>query len=393
MSRARDMANLASSASAIQTVSALSTQVSDIQTAATNVSSGNTTGKNLVDNGAMAVDQRNTGSAVTPTNAGLTFGPDRWMMYKNTAATFTIGQDTEAPEGFAYSLKVTNTGTDSSISATDRALIVHRMEGNKIRFLDLGSSTAKQVTLSFYVRSSITGTHGGAIRNHDSNQRNYPFTYTISSANTWERKTITLTLDTSGTWPTDNTLCLQIQFGLGVGTDFSATAGAWGDGDKNSATGATTAMLSTASATWYVTGVQLEVGSTATAFEHLPYADDLKRCLRYYYRYRKTIAYGMYVTIRTWSATNGDGIHSFPVPMRAAPTLEIDKTVNSTNFAYNLSVIAITEVESPNFNSAGIRCTSSQSNAFLASGGAVIQSNGASSAIDCSFNFNAEMLT
>ena len=148
MSRARDMANLASSASAIQTVSALSTQVSDIQTAATNVSSGNTTGKNLVDNGAMAVDQRNTGSAVTPTNAGLTFGPDRWMMYKNTAATFTIGQDTEAPEGFAYSLKVTNTGTDSSISATDRALIVHRMEGNKIRFLDLGSSPCRFMSVA-----------------------------------------------------------------------------------------------------------------------------------------------------------------------------------------------------------------------------------------------------
>ena len=225
--------------------------------------------RNLVHNGAMYVDQRNEGAAVTPANATITFGPDRWFMYKNTAATFTIEQDTEAPAGFKYSLKVTNTGTDSSISATDRALIIHRLEGQDVYHLGLGTSGAVTVTLSFYVRSSITGTHGGAIRNHDSNQRNFPFTYTISSANTWERKSITLTLDTSGTWPSDNTLGLQIQFGLGVGTDFSGTADAWADGDKNSATGATTAMLSTSSATWYVTGIQLELGSIATPFEHL----------------------------------------------------------------------------------------------------------------------------
>lgn len=390
MSRARDMANLASSAAAIQTVSALSTQVTDIQTAATNVSSGNTTGTNLVDNGAMAVDQRNSGSAVTPANTTVTYGPDRWYMYKNTAATFTIDQDTEAPEGFAYSLKVTNTGTDSSISATDRALIVHRMEGNKIRFLDLGSSTAKQVTLSFYVRSSVTGTHGGAFRNHDSNQRNYPFTYTISSANTWERKTVTLTLDTSGTWPTDNTVALQIQFGLGVGTDFSATAGAWGDGDKNSATGATTAMLSTASATWYVTGIQLELGSTANAFEHLSYADDLKRCLRYFYRLRKTNAYGEFVTIRTYSSDDGTGIINFPQPMRAQPTLSIDKTVNSTNFAYSLNSIAVAASDA-NVTQIGIAAASSSASAFVTGGGATIQSNGASGAIDVSFNFSSEL--
>tara|TARA_A100001391_G_scaffold184088_1_gene151699 strand:+ start:24 stop:1178 length:1155 start_codon:yes stop_codon:yes gene_type:complete len=346
--------------------------------------------RNLVHNGAMYVDQRNEGAAVTPANATITFGPDRWFMYKNTAATFTIEQDTEAPAGFKYSLKVTNTGTDSSISATDRALIIHRLEGQDVYHLGLGTSGAVTVTLSFYVRSSITGTHGGAIRNHDSNQRNFPFTYTISSANTWERKSITLTLDTSGTWPSDNTLGLQIQFGLGVGTDFSGTADAWADGDKNSATGATTAMLSTSSATWYVTGIQLELGSIATPFEHLSVHQYQHQCLRYYYRYRKTIAYGMFLTTRSWSTTNADGIHSFPAAMRVAPTLSIDKTVNSTNFATGISVIAITEVEAQNFSSAGIRCTGS---GFLALGGNVIQTNGASSAIDCSFNFDAEMTT
>ena len=346
--------------------------------------------RNILHNAAMYIDQRNGGSAVTPANATVTYGPDRWYMYKNTAATFTIEQDTEAPAGFKYSMKATNTGTDSSISATDRALIVHRLEGQDVYLFGLGTSDAATVTLSFYVRSSITGTHGGALRNHDSNQRNYPFTYTISSANTWERKSVTLTLDTSGTWPSDNTLGLQIQFGLGVGTDFSGTAGAWADGDINSATGATTAMLSTSSATWYVTGIQLELGDTATPFEHLPIVDYLQQSHRYFYRYRKTNAYGEFVTIRTYSSDDGTGIHSFPTPMRVQPTLSIDKTVNATNFAYSLNSISVAASDA-NVTNIGIACASSSASAFVTGGGAVIQSNGASGAIDISFNFSAEL--
>lgn len=345
MSRARDMANLGASATG-----------------------GGIGGENIIDNGAFAVDQRNTGSAVTPANATPTFGPDRWYMYKNTAATFTIDQDTTAPDGFTYSLKVTNTGVDSSISATDRALIVHRIEGDRIRHLGLGSSDAKKVTLSFYVRSSLTGTHGGAFRNHDSNQRVYAFSYTINDADTWERKSITLTLDTSGTWPSDNTLGLQIQFGLGVGTDFSTTAGAWGDGDKNSASGALTTMLSTSGATWYITGVQLEVGESATAFKHKSYADDYNDCLRYFWRYSKNTAYGEFFLIRTYSTSAGTGAARFPVPMRIDPTLAVNVTVNSSNFSYSLTSLAI--------GAADINHTSFEYNcagAFTANGAAIIQ--------------------
>ena len=345
---------------------------------------------NIVDNAAFQVDQRNSGAAVTPANTTVTYGPDRWYMYKNTAATFTIDQDTTAPSGFSYSLKVTNTGTDSSISATDRAIIVHRIEGNKIRHLRCGSSDAATVTLSFYVRSSVTGTHGGAFRNHDANQRAYPFTYTINDADTWERKSITLTLDVTGTWNTDESLGLQLMWGLGVGTDFSATADAWGDGDKNSASGATTAMLSTSSATWYITGVQLEVGSQPTEFEHKSYADYLQQSHRYFYRYRKTNAYGEFVTIRTYSSDDGTGIHSFPTPMRVQPTLSIDKTVNSTNFAYSLNSISVASSDA-NVTSIGVACASSSASAFVTGGAAVIQSNGASGAIDISFNFSAEL--
>ena len=296
---------------------------------------------NIVDNGAFQVDQRNSGAAVTPANTTVSYGPDRWYMYKDTAATFTIDQDTTAPAGFSYSLKVTNTGTDSSISATDRALIVHRMEGNKIRHLKCGSSDAATVTLSFYVRSSVTGTHGGAFRNHDANQRVYPFTYTINSADTWERKSITLTLDVTGTWNTDESLGLQLQWGLGVGTDFSATADAWSAGDKNSATGATTAMLSTSSATWYITGVQLEVGSQATEFEHKSYADYFKDCLRYFWRVTRNDTYGEFLPVcRAYSATNGTGATLFPVPMRSDPTMSISPSV-SGNFGYSLTSISI----------------------------------------------------
>lgn len=362
MSRARDMANLGASATG-----------------------GGIGGENIIDNGAFAVDQRNTGSAVTPANATPTFGPDRWYMYKNTAATFTIDQDTTAPDGFTYSLKVTNTGVDSSISATDRALIVHRIEGDRIRHLGLGASDAKKVTLSFYVRSSLTGTHGGAFRNHDSNQRVYAFSYTINDADTWERKSITLTLDTSGTWPSDNTLGLQIQFGLGVGTDFSTTAGAWGDGDKNSASGALTTMLSTSGATWYITGVQLEVGESATAFKHKSYADDYNDCLRYFWRISRNDNYGEFLpVVRTYSSTNGSGVTLFPVAMRNDPTMAISATVNSSNFGYSLSAISI-----GNSDINHTQCEYFVTGSFTANGAAVIQKADNTDLI--SIDFDAEL--
>ena len=345
MTRARDLANLGDTATSL----------------------GDATGTNIVHNGAMAVDQRNSGAAVTPANATPTFGPDRFYMYKNTAATFTIDQDTTAPTGFSFSLKVTNTGVDSSISSTDRALIVTRFEGNKIRHLKCGTSDAATVTLSFYVRSSITGTHGGAFRNHDSSQRAYPFTYTISSADTWERKTITLTLDTTGTWNTDENVGLQIQWGLGVGTDYSATADAWGDGDKNSATGATTAMLSTSSATWYITGVQLEVGSVANAFEHKALSEYEKDCYRYFYKIVRNDAYGEFLVIRTYSTTQGTGVMILPQAMRAQPTFSSSSV--SSNFSYGMTVLAFSTTDISSHRLA----THNAVGAFTSGGAAVVQ--------------------
>lgn len=285
--------------------------------------------RNLVINGAMEVDQRNA----TTTLGAITYGLDRFTAYKSHDGTQTMVQSTEAPTGFKNSLKVTTTTADSSLAAGQRSSIIYRFEGQDTAHLEFGTSDAKTITLSFYVRSSITGTHGGNIGNGSDN-RGYPFTYTISSADTWERKTITIPGDTSGTWVTTTARGLQICWGLGVGTTYSGTAGAWAAADYNSATGATTGVTNTLNATWYLTGVQLEVGSTATPFEHRPFADELQRCKRYYqksFNYADAPANGGATGlsynggILGYSGTNNNGaltgFWQFSPEMRATPTV------------------------------------------------------------------------
>ena len=351
-----------------------------------------TTRRNLLVNGGMQVMQRRafSSNAIAAVDSTLTYTLDNWSVYKVGAVGLTISQDTSvAPKGFLRSLKALNTATDSSLAATDRALIAQRIEGSRIRHLLWGTPHAKPITLSFYVRSSITGTHGGAIGNGSDN-RSYPFTYTISAADTWERKIITIPGDTTGTWETGNARSMQVVFGLGVGSNNSNTAGAWYAADLNSATGATTGFLTTSAATWYLAGCQIEVGNHATDFEHRSYDEDLKDCLRYFYRYAKNVAWGMFVTLRTWSATNGDGLHSLPVPMRVQPTLTISHTVSGTNFGYNLNAISLIASDYTNHTCVGISAAA-PTNAFVTGGGAVIQSNGSSGAIDMFFDYKAEM--
>lgn len=236
--------------------------------------------RNLIINGAMQVAQR--GTSFTGHGAGVNYGLDRFFDFHSSDGAFTLSQETSVvPVGFSNALKVQTTTADSSIAAGQRLILGQRLEGLNVAHLNWGTSNAKTVTLSFYVRSSVTGTHGGAIGNGSDN-RNYPFTYTISSADTWERKTITIPGDQTGTWATTSARSIQVIWGLGVGSTYSGTAGAWAAGDKNSATGATTDVLGTLNATWYLTGVQLEVGETATPFEHRSYAEELSLCQRYY---------------------------------------------------------------------------------------------------------------
>ena len=281
--------------------------------------------KNLVINGGMQVHQR--GGTIT-LGTGLTTTLDRMTFYKSHAGTNTVEQSTDAPVGFSHSLKAITTVADSSVAATDRVALLYRVEGLDAAKLEFGSANAKTITISFYVRSSITGTHGGAVGNGSDN-RAYPFTYTISSADTWERKSITVAGDTTGTWATTSARSLQVAWGLGVGSTYSGSAGAWEAADRNSATGATTGVLTTANATWYITGIQIEVGSYSTPFEHKSYAQDLLDCQRYLF------------CIDATDDNEGSGERAFglgtyyndtsviiyidtPVEMRATPSLEVN---------------------------------------------------------------------
>ena len=282
--------------------------------------------RNMIINGAMQISQR--GTSFTGHGAGVNYGIDRFFDYHSSDGAFTISQETSVvPTDFSHALKVQTTTADSSIAAGQRLIVAQRLEGQNISHLKWGTSDAKTVTLSFYVRSSITGTHGGAIGNGSDN-RNYPFTYTISSADTWERKTITIPGDTTGTWATGNGRSIQIVWGLGVGSTYSGTAGAWAAGDINSATGATTGVLGTLNATWYLTGVQLEVGDVATDFEHRSYQQELEDCMRYFFSALgdTTSNYSIFpINHRNHISTGNNGHIAFqvalPCKMRTRPTL------------------------------------------------------------------------
>ena len=234
--------------------------------------------RNRIINGDMRIDQRNAGASVT-LGASLAYTLDRWAGAEDTDGAATVIQDTVAPTGFTNSLKFTTTTADASLGATQFAYVAQAIEGLNVSDLAWGTASAQTVTLSFQVRSSLTGTFGGAITNSAFN-RSYPFTYTISAANTWETKTITIAGDTSGTWLTTNGVGMRVQFGLGVGSTYSGTAGAWAGSQFISATGATS-VIGTLSATWQITGVQLEAGSVASPFERRDYGRELAMCQRY----------------------------------------------------------------------------------------------------------------
>jgi hypothetical protein len=234
----------------------------------------NMMGKNRIINGDMRVAQRGT-AAVTVSGG---FPVDRFVMGFNTDGAFSVQQDSSAPAGFVNSVKITTTTADGTLTTIQNMNFRQRIEGTNTADLGWGTANAKTVTLSFWVRSSLTGTFGGAFSNSDQN-RSYPYTYTISLADTWEYKTVTVPGDTSGTWLTDTGTGILLFFGLGAGPDRSGTAGSWAGAQYVSATGAVS-VIGTLNATWYITGVQLEVGSVATPFERRPY--ELALCQRYF---------------------------------------------------------------------------------------------------------------
>jgi len=236
--------------------------------------------RNLIINGAMQVDQRNSGSSVSaPHN---TYTLDRLNTYQSGGGAYSVQQQTSVtPVGFGFAAKINVDTIDSSIAAGDYYMLTYNFEGHDTAQLEFGTSGAKTVTLSFYVRSSLTGTFSGAI-NNDASDRAYTFEYTIDSADTWERKTITVAGDQSGTWPgAVNTRSIKIRWALALGSTYSNTAGSWASGDYYGTSNQVN-LMATLNNTFYITGVQLELGEQATPFEHRSYADELRRCQRYF---------------------------------------------------------------------------------------------------------------
>ena len=315
--------------------------------------------KNRIINGAMVIDQRNAGASVTNTSADLVFPVDRTNIYGTVSSKFTAQQNAGSvtpPVGFTNYLGCTSSSA-YTVGAFESFWVQQRIEGFNTADLQWGTANAKTVTLSFWVRSSLTGTFGGSFQNSASD-RSYPYSYTISSANTWEYKTITVAGDTTGTWiGATNGMGIKIFWGLGSGASVSNTAGAWAAGNFTSATGATS-VVGTNGATFYITGVQLEVGSTATSFDYRPYGTELALCQRYFVG---TGFGNMGICLNTTNLWNIS--HTFPVQMRATPTLYgYTGTLGTTNAmtdSYSQDYILTTSVGSiSNAGVTGARTTS-----------------------------------
>jgi hypothetical protein len=281
--------------------------------------------KNRIINGDMRIDQRNAGASVTPT-ASATYVLDRWNNYLTVASKYSVQQNAGSvtpPAGFTNYLGATSLSA-YSVTASDLFVISQSIEGYNVADLAWGTANAKTITLSFWVRSSLTGTFGGSIQN-SSQGRSYPYTYTISAANTWEQKSITIAGDTSGTWLTTTGNGLWLFFNLGTGTTGSGTAGSWSGGNFQSATGATS-VVGTNGATFYITGVQLEVGTSATPFERRLYNQELANCQRYYEVVVQPSSTSLFVSY-AYSGANFN-YWQFKVTKRAVPTVALGSSAS-----------------------------------------------------------------
>jgi hypothetical protein len=307
------------------------------QQASTGVSQGF---KNRIINGAMVIDQRNAGASGTASG----FTTDRWQYQPSQANKITWQQNAGSvtpPAGFSNYLGVTSSSA-YSVLAGDYFLLTQRIEGYNIADLNWGTANAKTVTASFWVRSSLTGTFGGSINDKNSNY-SYPFTYTISSANTWEYKTLTIVGPTSGTFGSTNDTGLVFRFSLGQGSTYTGTPNAWTVGDFYQGTGSTS-VVGTNGATFYITGVQLEVGSTATNFDFRDYTTELALCQRYLPCF--VIGGGNNVAVGT-NYSSGNFITSMvlPVPARVAPTgLVYNGTITTCIVYFNASASTATGI-------------------------------------------------
>jgi hypothetical protein len=301
--------------------------------------SGYTGFKNRIINGEMDIDQRNAGASVTATTSNL-YSVDRWQAVASQSSKYTVQQNAASvtpPVGFTNYLGVTSSSAYSVLTG-DYFSLQQTVEGLNCADLAWGTASAATVTLSFWVRSSLTGTFGGVLKNNGGS-RSYPFSYTISAANTWEYETITIPGDTTGTWLTTNGAGILLNFGLGTGSTYTAAAGAWVAANIVQPT-STVSVVGTSGATFYITGVQLERGSNATSFEFRDYGRELIMCQRYYFE-RTLSAVGFFASGASQILYQSIGN---PVTMRAAPTSYPISGASNLNCTISTTASSTTDV-------------------------------------------------
>jgi hypothetical protein len=316
--------------------------------------------KNRIINGGMVIDQRNAGASLV-FGTGTAYTVDRWAGLTTASNKISIQQNAGAvtpPVGFSNYLGVTSL-TAYSVLSTDAFLVAQYIEGFNTSDLQFGTANAQTVTLSFWVYSSLTGTFGGALNNGAFN-RSYLFSYSIPTANTWTKISVTIAGDTSGTWVgATNGVGIAIRFGLGAGSTYSGTANTWQAGNLLQPTG-TVSVVGTNGATFYVTGVQLEVGTQATSFDFRPINTELAMCQRYFVKsYAQSVAVptnnaGGFLRTRAYATTYGAFVWLLPVTMRTAPTAVV----------YNYATSAVNSwrnIDSNNDVAANISTTGEQS--------------------------------
>jgi len=313
-------------------------------------SAGPLSSRNLIVNGAMAVAQRGTSETGLTGNANG-YPADRFRFFTGSLGTWTIEQSTDAPAGFGKSAKMTCT-TGASADAGDYVFLEYSAEAQDLQQLDFGASTAEATTLSFYVKSNKTGTGSVEIEQLDNSSEQFVGTYTISSADTWELKTIAIPADTDGVINDDNGTGLRFRFWLNSGTDYSggSTTTAWTTYGQTNSNISNLGVGGTDSDNWAITGVQLEVGSVATPFEHRSYADELRRCQRYYQRLQSRVADSIVYVGYNAGTTSSRGTVYLPVSMRTNPTaVETTGTASDYNIRSGGSTTTCNSVPSFEF--------------------------------------------
>tara|TARA_A100001515_G_scaffold109248_1_gene90166 strand:- start:188 stop:1246 length:1059 start_codon:yes stop_codon:yes gene_type:complete len=330
--------------------------------------------KNLIINGAMQVAQRGDTASVTDGYGGA----DRFKFNRSGAAVVTLKQGgsgvSPTDQGFGFSQHIDVTTADSSLAAGDYALISYRFEGQDLQQLKKGTANAQQVTLSFYIKSPKTGTHIVELVDQSNSGRHVNKAYTVSSADTWEKKTVTFPMETSNTITNDNARRMDLNWWLAAGSTYSSGTlqTSWGaDTDANRAVGQVNCMDSTSNDI-FITGVQLELGTVATDFEHRSFAQELELCRRYYNRFGVNSSTG--TPIINFMQNSTDRI---PIP-QLNPEMRTTPTVTGTN--------PLTE-----FSSGTTRSVSSYQSVGNTGGGYVQLGAGCSNPVYLRVNFDAEL--